>query len=41
VIEWGERLGLYPLPAVTWRIGISGDGDEPRKITISGTDFSL
>jgi tRNA threonylcarbamoyladenosine biosynthesis protein TsaE len=41
VIEWGERLGRYPLPAGTWRIGISGDGDEPRKITISGTDFSL
>ena len=41
VIEWGERLGRYPLPTGTWRIGISGDGDEPRKITISGTDFSL
>jgi len=41
VIEWGERLGRYPLPAGTWRIGISGDGDEPRRITISGTDFSL
>ncbi|MDX6289751.1 MAG: tRNA threonylcarbamoyladenosine biosynthesis protein TsaE [Blastocatellia bacterium] len=41
VIEWGERLGHYPLPGDAWRIGISGDGDEPRKITISGTDFSL
>lgn len=41
VIEWGERLGRYPLPAGTWRIGISGDGDEPRKITITGTEFSL
>jgi tRNA threonylcarbamoyladenosine biosynthesis protein TsaE len=41
VIEWGERLARYPLPAGIWRIGISGDGDEPRKITISGTDFSL
>jgi tRNA threonylcarbamoyladenosine biosynthesis protein TsaE len=41
VIEWGERLGHYPLPADVWRIGISGDGDEPRNITISGTDFSL
>lgn len=34
VIEWGERLGLYPLPASVWRIGIGGDGDEPRKISI-------
>jgi tRNA threonylcarbamoyladenosine biosynthesis protein TsaE len=32
IIEWGERLGHYPLPADVWRVGISGDGDEPRKI---------
>jgi tRNA threonylcarbamoyladenosine biosynthesis protein TsaE len=41
IIEWGERLRHYPLPAEVWRIGISGDGDQPRKISISGTDFSL
>jgi tRNA threonylcarbamoyladenosine biosynthesis protein TsaE len=41
VIEWGERLDHYPLPAEVWRIEISGDGDEPRKISISGTDFTL
>jgi tRNA threonylcarbamoyladenosine biosynthesis protein TsaE len=35
IIEWGERLGRYPLPANVWRVGISGDGDEPRKIAIS------
>jgi tRNA threonylcarbamoyladenosine biosynthesis protein TsaE len=35
IIEWGERLGRYPLPANVWRVGISGDGDEPRRITIS------
>jgi tRNA threonylcarbamoyladenosine biosynthesis protein TsaE len=35
VIEWGERLGRYPLPANVWRVGISGAGDEPRKIAIS------
>lgn len=39
IIEWGERLGHYPLPAEVWRIGISGDGDQPRRISISGTDF--
>jgi tRNA threonylcarbamoyladenosine biosynthesis protein TsaE len=39
IIEWGERLGRYPLPADVRRIGISGDGDEPRKITVSGTDL--
>ncbi len=36
VIEWGERLGHYPLPPPVWRIGIAGDGDEPRKVSISG-----
>ena len=41
IIEWGERLGRYPLPANVRRLGISGDGDEPRKISVSGTDFSL
>ena len=35
IIEWGERLGRYPLPASVWRVEISGDGDEPRKISIS------
>ena len=34
IIEWAERLGHYPLPAGVWRIGISGDGDDPRKISI-------
>ncbi len=35
VIEWAERLGRYPLPGNAWRIAISGDGDAPRKISIS------
>src|SRR6266550_2228357 len=38
IIEWGERLGPYPLPAGVWRIGISGDGDEPRRVTFSTGD---
>lgn len=37
VIEWGERLGNYPLPANVWRIAMAGDGEEPRKISISQT----
>jgi tRNA threonylcarbamoyladenosine biosynthesis protein TsaE len=36
VIEWAERLGSYPLPGNVWRIAISGDGDAPREITITG-----
>jgi tRNA threonylcarbamoyladenosine biosynthesis protein TsaE len=36
VIEWGERLGHYPLPANVWRIAIAGDGEEPRKISVAG-----
>lgn len=35
VIEWAERLGRYPLPSSAWRITISGDGDDPRRISIS------
>ena len=35
VIEWAERMGRYPLPETTWRVSILGDGDEPRRISIS------
>src|SRR5256886_10189902 len=38
IIEWAERMGRYPLPEDVWRISISGDGDEPRRVTIK-TDF--
>jgi tRNA threonylcarbamoyladenosine biosynthesis protein TsaE len=35
IIEWGERLGRYPLPAGAWQVSISGDGDSPREISIT------
>jgi tRNA threonylcarbamoyladenosine biosynthesis protein TsaE len=38
VIEWAERLGHYPLPDAVWRISISGDGDEVRKVSISASN---
>ena len=38
MIEWAERLGHYPLPDNVWRISISGDGDEPRRISITRPD---
>jgi len=34
VIEWAERMGLYPLPSPIWRVSITGDGDAPREIVI-------
>ena len=34
VIEWGATLGAYPLPAPLWRVLISGDGEEERRISI-------
>ncbi len=36
VIEWAERMGAYPLPEETvWRVQIEGDGEEPRRVTVS------
>jgi tRNA threonylcarbamoyladenosine biosynthesis protein TsaE len=35
IIEWAERLGHYPLPNNVWQVSIAGDGDEPRRISIS------
>jgi tRNA threonylcarbamoyladenosine biosynthesis protein TsaE len=35
VIEWAERMGPYPLPATVYRIGLSGDGDSPRRIHVA------
>lgn len=37
IIEWAERLGRYPLPDNLWRIAITGDGDEARKISIAAS----
>lgn len=35
IIEWAERMGAYPLPEPVWRIRIEGDGDEPRRVSIT------
>ena len=36
VIEWAERLGQYPLGSTpAWRVLISGDGEELRRITVA------
>jgi tRNA threonylcarbamoyladenosine biosynthesis protein TsaE len=34
VIEWGERLGNYPLPSNALHIQIKGDGHETRTVFI-------
>lgn len=36
IVEWAERLKRDDFAAETIRISIAGDGDEPRKIEISG-----
>ncbi|MCO6509597.1 MAG: tRNA (adenosine(37)-N6)-threonylcarbamoyltransferase complex ATPase subunit type 1 TsaE [Aridibacter famidurans] len=36
VIEWAERLGKYDLGTEPIGVEISGDGDSPREIRISG-----
>jgi tRNA threonylcarbamoyladenosine biosynthesis protein TsaE len=35
IIEWAERMGRYPLPPYVLRVSITGDGDEPRRISVS------
>src|ERR1051325_3643540 len=35
VIEWAERMGSYPLPENVWKLEISGDGDDTRRIVIA------
>ena len=35
VIEWAGRMGDYRLPPPVWKVSIEGDGEEPRRITIS------
>jgi len=37
-IEWAERMGRYPLPSPVWRVSITGDGEEARRISISKAD---
>ncbi|MEP6919963.1 MAG: tRNA (adenosine(37)-N6)-threonylcarbamoyltransferase complex ATPase subunit type 1 TsaE [bacterium] len=34
VIEWAERMGRYPLPGQVWQVTITGDGAEPRRISV-------
>ncbi len=34
IIEWAARMGRYPLPPPVWRVSITGDGEDPRRISI-------
>jgi len=33
-IEWAERMGAYPLPGNVWKVDISGDGEDVRRISV-------
>lgn len=35
IIEWAERLGNFAFPEKTFCVKLEGDGDDPRKISIS------
>lgn len=35
IIEWAERLHNFVFHSIVYRIGIEGDGDEPRKIQVT------
>jgi tRNA threonylcarbamoyladenosine biosynthesis protein TsaE len=36
IVEWAEKLKKIPFRASVIRVNIEGDGDEPRRIEISG-----
>jgi tRNA threonylcarbamoyladenosine biosynthesis protein TsaE len=36
IVEWAEKLGDFSFPGKVFRIMIEGDGDDPRKISITG-----
>jgi tRNA threonylcarbamoyladenosine biosynthesis protein TsaE len=35
IIEWAEKLGDFSFPGKVFRIMIEGDGDDPRRISVS------
>lgn len=37
IVEWAEKLGDFSFPGKVFRIMIEGDGDDPRKISVSET----
>ena len=39
IVEWAEKLGRDTFGSETTRITITGDGDEPRKISIDSTEL--
>ena len=39
IIEWADRLGKFVVPNKTINIKIEGDGDEPRTISIQGSEI--
>jgi len=41
IIEWAEKLGAREFGSETMSVTITGDGDEPRKISISGPEQFL
>ncbi|MBK9155318.1 MAG: hypothetical protein IPM25_14065 [Chloracidobacterium sp.] len=38
IVEWAERLDEIDVPGRRYVIDIEGDGDDPRKITISNPE---
>ena len=41
IIEWSDRLKDFAFPEKTFRITIEGDGDDARKISISGGNAKM
>lgn len=41
IVEWAEKFGSREFESETIRVTITGDGDEPRKISVTATEHFL
>lgn len=41
IVEWAERLGKRAFANNTIEITITGDGDDPRRVTLSGAEEKM
>ena len=40
IVEWAERIANFPFRSTVYRIDLTGDGDEPRQVSIRRVERS-